>query len=54
MKLAIASVVFLALIWVPVIFKVYSWKEAAIMTVLISVGSYFINKYVLKRDKKQS
>lgn len=54
MKLIIALVVFLALIWVPVLLHVYSWKEALIMTIFISIGSYFIDKYLLKKNKKQS
>ncbi len=50
MKTLIALFIFLAFIWIPVFFDVYSWKVGLIMTLMISIGAYFIDKYISKKD----
>ena len=49
MRVIIALIVFLCLIWIPVILSVYIWKTGLIMTILIVLGSYFIDKYLVSR-----
>jgi len=55
MKTIVPFIAFLALIWVPVLCKVYGWQEGLIMTISISIASYLIDKLILeKRRKKDS
>lgn len=46
-------IVFLALVWVPVVFKIYSWKEGLILTVSLTIAGYLIDKYILKKGNKE-
>ena len=55
MKTIVLFIAFLALIWIPVLFKVYGWREGLILTISISIASYLIDKFILgKRRKKGS
>jgi len=53
MKTIILLIVFLIIIWVPTILKLYSWKEGLILTVSISIASYLIDRLILEKRKKQ-
>ncbi len=42
----------MALIWVPVLFKLYNWKEGLIMSVSLSIASWLIDKFILDIRKR--
>ena len=52
MKVILILIVFLALIWVPVYLKVYSWREGLVLTVSLSIASWLIDKYILSRKRR--
>jgi hypothetical protein len=54
MKVLLLSVVFLALIWLPVIFKIYGWKVGLILTVSLSIASWLIDKFILNRSRHKN
>lgn len=53
MKTLLLLIVFLALVWVPVLFSIYGWKEGLILTVSLGVASYLIDKVILTRRNKK-
>jgi len=53
MKTLLLFIVFLALVWVPVFFKIYGWKEGFILTVSLSIASYLIDRLILSKRKKK-
>jgi membrane protein implicated in regulation of membrane protease activity len=54
MKTILLFIAFLAVIWVPVLLKLYSWKEGLILTVSLSIASYLIDRLILEKRKKHS
>jgi len=53
MKTVLLFIVFLALVWLPVFFKVYGWKMGIILTISLSIASYLIDKLILEKRKKK-
>ncbi len=53
MKTLLLLILFLAIVWMPVLFRIYSWQEGLIMTISLSLASWMIDKYVLNRSKKK-
>lgn len=53
MKTIVLFIVFLALVWLPVLFKIYGWKEGVILTISLSIASYLIDKFILEKRKKK-
>jgi hypothetical protein len=45
--------IILALVWAPVILKVYCWQEGLIMTVSLIIASWLIDKYILSRKRRK-
>jgi hypothetical protein len=54
MKVILTLIIFLALIWVPVTYKVYGWKEVLILTVSLGIASWLIDKFILDRRRRKS
>jgi membrane protein implicated in regulation of membrane protease activity len=52
MKTTLILIVFLAIIWLPVVLKLYSWKEAMILTLSLSIASYLIDRFMPDGRKK--
>jgi len=46
--------IFLALVWVPVFFEVYTWREGLILTLSLSFASWLIDKFILDKRKRKS
>ena len=53
MKTIVLFIAFLALIWIPVLLKVYGWREGLILSISISIASYLIDKFILEKRKKK-
>jgi|GEM_PF-4569726 hypothetical protein len=53
MKTILLFIAFLALIWIPVLCKVYGWREGLILTISISIASYLIDKLILEKKRKK-
>jgi len=53
MKTILLSIVFIAIIWVPVLLKLYNWKEGIILTLSLSIASYLIDMFILEKRKKR-
>lgn len=54
LKILLLFTVFLALIWMPVIFNLYSWKEGMILTISLSIASWLIDKFILDKRRRKS
>lgn len=54
MKVILPLIILLALIWVPVTYKVYGWKEGLILTVSLGIASWLIDKYILNSRRRKS
>jgi len=54
MKVILTLIIFLALIWVLVTYKIYGWKEGLILTVSLGMASWLIDKFILDRRRRKS
>ncbi len=54
MKIIFPLIIFLALVWVPVIYNVYRWEEGLILTVSLGIASWLIDKFILDKRRRKS
>ncbi len=54
MKVILTLIIFLALIWVLVTYKIYGWKEGLVLTVSLGIASWLIDKYILDSRRRKS
>lgn len=52
MKIIFPLIIFLALVWVPVIYNVYRWEEGLILTVSLGIASWLIDKFILDKRRR--
>lgn len=53
MKTLLLVMVFLILVWLPVLFKIYGWEEGLILTFSLSIASYLIDRFILDKRKRK-
>lgn len=54
MKIIFPLIIFLAIVWVPVIYNVYRWEEGLILTVSLGIASLLIDKFILDKRRRKS
>lgn len=54
MKIIFPLIIFLAIVWVPVIYNVYRWEEGLILTVSLGIASWLIDKFILDKRRRKS
>lgn len=54
MKIIFPLIIFLDLVWVPVIYNVYRWEEGLILTVSLGIASWLIDKFILDKRRRKS